>query len=311
MLPTVLLLAPMPDFLTEMLTPVCQWHSAVPLPENEELINRHAATTRGLVIFGATTLTEALLDRFPALEIISVFGVGYDGVPISYCKARGIRVSNTPDVLTDDVADIAVALVLMTSRGLMRANRFLHNGDWHAGAFPLTHCLRGKVAGILGLGRIGQAIAQRLSAHGMQIHYHGRRPQEVPYTYWGSVQELAKQSDFLIVACPGGPETIRLVDAEVLTALGENGTLVNIARGSVVDETALMEALEAGRIRAAGLDVFEAEPHVPEALLRLPNVVALPHVGSGTWETRHAMARLCVDNLEAYLGGRGLLTPVC
>jgi lactate dehydrogenase-like 2-hydroxyacid dehydrogenase len=231
-------------------------------------------------------------------------------VPIPWCQERGIRVTNTPDVLTDDVADIAVALVLMTSRRLVESNRYLHEGRWLGGAFPLAHALRGKVAGILGLGRIGKAIAQRLEAHGMKIAYHGRKPQNVPWSYFDDLKLLAAESDFLIVACPGGPQTQKLVNAEVLAALGPEGTLINIARGSVVDEAALISALEKGTIRTAGLDVFEDEPRVPAALMNCERAVLLPHVGSATHETRRAMANLVLDNLAAHFSGRELVTPV-
>jgi hydroxypyruvate reductase len=191
------------------------------------------------------------------------------------------------------------------------SNRHLHAGAWLRGAFPLAHALRGKVAGILGLGRIGKAIAQRLEAHGMKIAYHGRRPQSVPWAYCEDLAALAAESDFLIVACPGGPETRHLVNAEVLAALGGEGTLINIARGSVVDELALISALKAGTIRAAGLDVFEDEPRVPTELLACENAVLLPHVGSATHETRGGMAALVLANLAAQFAGRELITPVC
>jgi lactate dehydrogenase-like 2-hydroxyacid dehydrogenase len=201
-------------------------------------------------------------------------------------------------------------LVLMTSRRLIESNRFLHEGKWLRGAFPLAHALRGKVAGILGLGRIGKAIAQRLEAHGMKIAYHGRKPQNVSWSYFDDLEALAAESDFLIVACPGGPGTQKLVNADVLASLGSEGTLINIARGSVVDETALITALEQGTIRTAGLDVFEDEPRLPAALMNCERAVFLPHVGSATHETRHAMAGLVLDNLAAHFAGRALITPV-
>lgn len=298
--PEVLMAAPLPDFLRQPLEAaytVC------------DLANP-SANVRAIVPLGGTVLSTELLAGFPKLEIISVMGVGYDGVPIPWCKERGIRVTNTPDVLTDDVADIAVALVLMTSRRLVESNRYLHAEKWLGGAFPLAQALRGKVAGILGLGRIGKAIAQRLEAHGMQIAYHGRRPQNVPWSYFADLKALAAESDFLIVACPGGPETLHVVNADVLAALGPEGTLINIARGSVVDEAALITALEAGTIRTAGLDVFEDEPRVPTALMNCERAVFLPHVGSATHETRRAMANLVVENLAAHFAGRELITPV-
>ena len=298
--PEVLMAAPLPDFLRQPLEAayrVCD-------------MGNPSAEVRAIVPLGGTVLTTEQLARFPKLEIISVMGVGYDGVPIPWCKERGIRVTNTPDVLTDDVADIAVALVLMTSRRLVESNRHLHEGKWLKGAFPLAHALRGKVAGILGLGRIGKAIAQRLEAHGMKIAYHGRKPQNVPWSYFDDLKALAAESDFLIVACPGGPETLKIVNAEVLSALGPEGTLINIARGSVVDESALIAALETGSLRTAGLDVFEDEPRVPAALMSCERAVLLPHVGSATHETRRAMAGLVLDNLAAHFAGRELVTPV-
>lgn len=266
---------------------------------------------RGIVMAGSSVAPVALLEQLPKLEIVSVIGVGYDGVPVDWCRAHGIRVTNTPDVLTEDVADIASALVLMTSRRLIAANRYLHAGTWAQGQFPLAHALRGKLAGIVGLGRIGKAIAHRLEAHGMRIAYHGRTRQEVSWEFFESLIEMARAVDFLTVACPGGAATKHLINAEVLAALGAEGTLINIARGSVVDEAALIAALQSGTIRGAGLDVFEQEPQVPEALIQCDNAVLLPHLGSGTFETRREMARLVVENLAAHFGGRPLLTPVC
>lgn len=290
---------PLPAFLVD------------PLLRNHTLADSPSADVSALVVPGGYTVTPDFIDQLPQLQIISVFGVGYDGVPIAHCRDCGIRVTNTPDVLTEDVADIATALVLMTSRRLAAAERFTREGQWPRGAFPLAHALRGKTAGILGLGRIGKAIAHRLSAHGLEIAYHGRQPQDVPHRYCSSLIELAETSDFLIIACPGGPETKQLIQADILSALGPDGTLINIARGSVVDEGALIQALKSGTIRAAGLDVFENEPHLPAALLSCENVVLLPHVGSATHETRQAMAQLVIDNLTAHFADQPLLTPVC
>jgi lactate dehydrogenase-like 2-hydroxyacid dehydrogenase len=219
-------------------------------------------------------------------------------------------VTNTPDVLTDDVADIAVALVLMTSRRLVQANRLLHADRWNEGTSKLTGKVSGKRAGIVGLGRIGKAIAHRLSAFGMSIGYHGRKPQDVPYAFHASLNDLAAWSDFLIVACPGGEGTRHLINAEVLAALGAKGTLINIARGSIVDETALVAALSDGVIATAGLDVFEFEPRLPAELLAMGHVTLLPHIGSATRETRGDMAQLVLDNLAAHFSGQPLVTPV-
>ncbi|MBL9133332.1 MAG: 2-hydroxyacid dehydrogenase [Verrucomicrobiaceae bacterium] len=302
--PEVLVAAPLPDFLRQPLEEAYVCHELA-------TVEPHLSKIRAVIPLGGTVLTNSLLERLPALEIVSVMGVGYDGVPVPWCRERGIRVTNTPDVLTDDVADIAVALVLMTSRRLVESNRHLHDGKWLGGAFPLAHAVRGKVAGILGLGRIGKAIAHRLEAHGMKIAYHGRKPQNVPWAYFDDLKALAAESDFLIVACPGGPETQKIVNAAILTALGPEGTLINIARGSVVDEAALITALESGTIRTAGLDVFEDEPRVPAKLMNCERAVLLPHVGSATHETRRAMAGLVLENLAAHFAGRDLITPVC
>lgn len=298
-MPTILLPVPLPAFLVD------------PLRAAHNITDTASADVRGLIVPGGFTVHESLLSSLPGLEIISVFGVGYDGVPMILCQQRGIRVTNTPDVLTEDVADIATALVLMTSRRLGEAERHARASCWPKGAFPLAHALRGKTAGILGLGRIGKAIAHRLSAHGMQIAYHGRQPQAVEYRYCASLNELAQISDHLIVACPGGGDTRHMIDGGVLCALGRSGTLINIARGSVVQETALIHALKTGVIRAAGLDVFENEPHIPAELMTCENAVLLPHIGSATRETRGEMARLVVENITAHFAGTPLLTPVC
>lgn len=309
--PHLLVLAPLPEFLREPLRERFACHELHAERDKEGFLRSHGAIMRAVVGLGGTNYDEAVLRQLPALEIIAVNGVGYDGVPLAYCQERGIRVTNTPDVLTEDVADIALALVLMTSRKLAAANRFLHSGAWQRGQFELATKPGGKRAGIFGLGRIGTAIAWRLAQLGMEIGYHGRTLQEeAPFDYFASLTGLAEWCDFLIVACPGGPGTKHLVNAEVLAALGAQGTLINIARGSIVDEAALVDALQRGTVKAAGLDVFADEPHVPEALLSMENVVLLPHVGSGTHETRRAMADLVVRNLEAHFAGEPLLTPV-
>ncbi|MBB5038590.1 2-hydroxyacid dehydrogenase [Prosthecobacter dejongeii] len=309
-LPAVLLLAPLPEFLLQPLRQVCTCHDYFHAADPAALLAEVGPEIRAIAMGGGSLAPISLLQQLPALEILSVFGVGYDGVPLAYCQERGLRVTNTPDVLTDDVADIAMALVLMTSRRLGEAERFARAGQWPQGSFPLAHALRGKRAGIVGLGRIGKAIAQRLSAHGLSISYYGRHAQAVDYRFEPNLHALAAEVDFLIVACPGGEGTRHLIDASVLAALGASGTLINIARGSIVDEVALISALEQGTIRTAGLDVFENEPHLPPALCQHEKVVLLPHLGSGTHEARLAMAQLCVGNLAAHFAGQPLLTPV-
>lgn len=260
-----------------------------------------------------TRIDGAFIDSFPNLEIIANFGVGYDAVDAAHAGRRGIMVTNTPDVLTEEVADTTIGLLINTVRELSRAETYLRAGRWAAeGNYPLTRLtLRGRRAGIFGLGRIGKAIARRLEAFGLTIAYHNRRPvPEFAYPYFPSLRELAENVDTLVVAAPGGAETEKAVNADVLAALGKNGVLVNIGRGSTVDEEALVRALSDGTIAAAGLDVFAHEPSVPQALLDLPNAVVLPHVGSASIATREAMADLVVDNLRSWFGEGRALTPV-
>jgi lactate dehydrogenase-like 2-hydroxyacid dehydrogenase len=254
---------------------------------------------------------EALLARLPALEIVASFGVGYDNVDAIAAAARGIVVTNTPGVLDDEVADLTIGLLLATLRQIPQADRFLREGRWLAGNFPLSPTLRGRRVGILGLGNIGKAIARRLEAFDVSVAYHGRSPQpDVRYPWHPTPVALAAASDVLIAIVPGGAGTRHLVDAQVLAALGPNGILINVARGSVVDETALIAALQSGTILAAGLDVYADEPRVPDALLAIPNLVLLPHIGSGSEFTRAAMGQLVVDNLATWFSTGKPITPV-
>lgn len=265
-----------------------------------------------LVVSGGVVLDPALVERLPKLKLIAVHGVGYEGVDVAHATARGVAVTNTPDVLTEDVADLALGLILSVLRGLPAAERMLRAGDWaRGGRAPLTRRATGLRYGVLGLGRIGRAIAARLEPFAGEIAYHSRRPVEgVAYRYATDPVALAQSVDVLVVATPGGAGTRGLVDAAVLAALGSEGVLINIARGEVVDQAALVEALETGRLGAAGLDVFDGEPVVPQALLDHPRCVLTPHVGSATVEARTAMADLVIANLKAGLAGEPLLTPV-
>ena len=308
--PDIIVTAPLPPFLYEPLKADYRCHDYVQAADKAAFLAAVADKVRELIQDGGTVTPTTLLNALPALEIISVFGVGYDGVPVDYCKARGLKVTNTPDVLTDDVADVAVALVMMTGRGFVRLNRFVQAGEWLKRAPELTTKLAGWTVGILGLGRIGKAIAERVSAMKMNVAYTGRKPQDVPYRFIPDLEALAAASDFLVVACPGGAATKNIVDARVLAALGKKGTLVNIARGSIVDEPALVAALQAGTIKAAGLDVFADEPSIPQPLYAMDNVVLLPHVGSATRETRQAMGDLCKANLDAWFAGKPLPTLI-
>src|SRR6187455_1532066 len=270
-----------------------------------------APRIRAISASGESKVPRELIAQLPKLEIISVFGVGYDGVDVAAARERGVAVTNTPDVLNDEVADLAIGLVLAVSRRIPQADRYVREGKWTNGPMPLARKVSGARLGIVGLGRIGNAIAKRAEAFDMTIAYTSRnaRP-ESSYRYLPSAEALAAEVDFLVVITPGGAGTRKLIDAKVLKALGKDGYLINVARGSVVDEAALIEALQNGTIAGAGLDVFENEPNVPAALAALDNVVLTPHVGSATWETRHAMGDLAFGNLVAHFAGKPLLSPV-
>src|SRR5580658_9690532 len=280
-------------------------------PNPDVWLAKWAPRVRAIALAGHVWADEAYLSRFPNLEIISSFGVGYDHIDAKAAARLGIIATNTPGVLDDEVADTALGLVLMAVRQLPQAERYLRAGLWPKGAYPLTPSLRDRTVGIIGLGRIGKAIAQRVSAFGLDVVYHGRHPQaDVAYGYYPSLVDMAKASDVLIVVAPGGPATRHIINAEILEALGPDGVLINVARGSLVDEKALIEALRSGKILAAGLDVFENEPSVPQELIALDNAVLLPHVGSASVKTRRAMAQCVVDNLFAWADGKPPLTPV-
>jgi lactate dehydrogenase-like 2-hydroxyacid dehydrogenase len=308
--PDIIVTAPLPPFLYDPLKADYRCHDYYAATDKDRLLATGGRDVRGLVQGGGTVTPTTLLDQLSKLEIISVFGVGYDGVPVDYCRKRGIKVTNTPDVLTDDVADVAVALIMMTGRGFARLERFVRAGEWEKRSVELTTKLAGRRVGILGLGRIGKAIASRVSAMGMDVAYTGRKPQDVSYRFLADLRSLAADSDFLVVACPGGAATRNLVNADVLAALGKKGILINIARGSIVDEPALVKALQDHTIKGAGLDVFADEPHVPAPLMTMDHVVLLPHVGSATHETRKAMGDLCKANLDAWFAGKGVLTLI-
>ena len=282
------------------------WEAA----DKKDFVQKHKSA-RGLATFGPLSVDGKFMDQFPKLEIVSNFGVGVDAINLDDAKSRGIIVTNTPDVLNDCVADTALALVLMTLRKFPQSEAYLRAGQWAAkGPYPLTASAGGKTLGILGLGRIGEAIAKRAEACGMKIRYHNRRKKDVAHPYDPDPVALAKNSDVLMVVTPGGPETLGIINAKVLDALGPQGYLVNIARGSVVDEPVLLRYLQEKRIAGAGLDVFADEPRVPPAFLTLDNAVLLPHVGSATVETRKAMGDLQIENLRRHFSGQPVLTRV-
>jgi lactate dehydrogenase-like 2-hydroxyacid dehydrogenase len=279
----------------------------------ERLTPEVAAKIRGMAITYNTVRGDArTLARFPKLEIVSSFGVGYDHVDAAYARDHNIMVTNTPDVLTEEVADIAMGLLLATVREFIKADKYLRSGLWHAQQYPLSvGSLRDRKVGMVGMGRIGQAIARRIEAARVPVVYHTRNP--VPglsYQHFPDLIEMVKAVDTLVVIVPGGPGTAKMINAEVMKALGPRGVIINVARGTVVDEQALIQALKSGTILAAGLDVFEREPHVPDELKSMDNVVLLPHIGSASVVTRNAMDQLVVDNLKAWFAGKPPLTPV-
>jgi lactate dehydrogenase-like 2-hydroxyacid dehydrogenase len=281
-------------------------------PDAEAWLAEWAPRLRAVASSGHQFPIDAtFMSRLPHLEIVASFGVGYEHVDAKWAAERGVIVTHTPGVLDDEVADTAMALTLMAVRCLPQAERFLRAGEWLQSSFPLTASLRGATMGVLGLGRIGKAIARRAEGFGLNVVYHGRKPQpDVPHRFYPSLIEMAKASNILIAAAPGGEATRHIVDADVLRALGGDGVFVNISRGSLVDEAALIEALRTGTILAAGLDVFENEPHVPAELIALDNAVLLPHVGSASFKTRRAMGECVAANLFAWAEGKPPLTPV-
>ncbi|WP_187371454.1 2-hydroxyacid dehydrogenase [Methylobacterium oryzihabitans] len=306
----LLLLRPMMPLVTDTLDRLFTLHRGDLAQDKDRVLAELGPRIRGMAV-SHVQVDGALLDRLPNLEIVANFGVGYDTIDAAECGRRGVTVTNTPDVLTDEVADLALGLLLATLRQIPQSDRYLRQGRWLDKPFPLTGTLRGRKVGILGLGRIGRAVAHRLVAFGAPVAYHGRRRQDdVPYEYHPTLLGLAKAVDVLIVVAPGGPETRNIVDREVLAALGPEGVLVNVARGTLVDEDALAAALADGTIQSAGLDVFADEPRVPQALIAQEHTVLLPHVGSASTHTRNAMGQLVIDNLVSWFSGKGPVTPV-
>jgi hydroxypyruvate reductase len=311
MKPDIVIIGPMYPACEERLDREFTAHRLWQSTDCEAFLRGVAERARGVALYAPHGCTTSVIEGLPRLEIIACMGAGVDKIDLACAKARGVRVTNTPDVVTDDTADIALTLLLASERRISEADRFVRRGDWLKGEHPFGRALRNRKVGIVGLGRIGQAIAGRCEAFGMQIAYYGpRRKAEVAYPYFADPAALADWAEILVVAAPGGAATQHLVDRAVIDALGPEGTLINIARGSVVDEQALVEALASGRLGRAGLDVYADEPNIPEALLAMDNVVLSPHTGSATHDTRRAMGDLTVDNLLAHFAGRPLLTPV-
>lgn len=309
--PTVLLPSTMPAVVVEQLASRYELVELTKVENPDQVLSDCAGQVRAVATQGVT-IDRAFMQALPNLQIVANFGVGYDKVDAQAAAELGIIVTNTPDVLNAEVADTTIALLLMTIRQLAQADQHVRQGLWPAGAFPLTpSSLQGRSIGIVGMGRIGEAIAHRLESFGVAISYHARNGRDhLAYPYFDDLVALARAVDTLVVIVPGGPATHHMINAEVLGALGSNGILINVARGSVVDEQALIKALEDKVIYSAGLDVFENEPAVPQALIDMEHVVLLPHVGSASEPTRNAMSQLVVDNIIAWLENGTVITPV-
>lgn len=306
----VVLVVPVHPPTDALLRSTYQTHAWFAASDKEAFL-REVVHCEVAVTSGSSGIRAALMERLPALRLVACFGVGVDGVDLDYARAHGIQVTNTPEVLTEEVADFALALLLSTLRQVPQADRHVREGQWLEAAFPLTGSLRDRRVGIVGMGRIGQAIARRCSAFGVPVAYHGPAPKPgLGYAYFDSALALAQACDVLIAACRGGAQTAGLVSREVMKALGPQGCLINVSRGSVVDQNALVELLNDGSLGCAGLDVFDDEPRVPAPLVACPRVVLTPHMASGSHTTRAAMGRLTLDNVAAYMAGRPLLTPV-
>ncbi|MGO3132217.1 MAG: 2-hydroxyacid dehydrogenase [Alcaligenes sp.] len=308
----ILQACPLPPPLAAKLPSLCQTELLSDAPDQAAFLRERGGEFTVLITTGTQGADKALIDALPNLQAICSLGVGYDAIDLDAVRARGVMLSNTPDVLNDCVADLAIGLLIDVVRGISASDRHVRRGDWpRVGPTMPSTRVSGKRLGMLGMGRVGQVIARRAIGFNMEIRYHTRTAKpELPWQHEPSLIALAQWCDFLIVACPGSPETFHLVSAEVLKALGPNGYLVNVARGSVVDEQALVAALGSGQLGGAGLDVFENEPEVPAQLLSNERVVVLPHVGSATRETRAAMCQLVLSNVEGFLSEGRLVTPV-
>jgi lactate dehydrogenase-like 2-hydroxyacid dehydrogenase len=311
--PDVLLVGARKPVLIGGLEPKVNLHYLLEAKDRDAFINSIGDKIRAIAIaYTANKVDAAFLQKFPKLEQVSSFGVGYDHIDAKWAGEHGIMVTNTPDVLNEEVADTALGLLLSTVRHLPQAEKYLRAGNWPKhGDYQLTPSMRDRKAGILGMGRIGKAIAKRLDAFGVPVVYHSRNPQAgVAYKYYPKLLDMARDVDTLMVIVPGGAATQNMINAEVLKALGPNGILINMARGSVVDEPALIEALKNRTIYSAGLDVFAKEPQVPKELMEMDHIVLFPHLGSSTEVTRAAMDQLVVDNILAWAAGKPPLTPV-
>ena len=310
-MPDLLQIAMLPPDLIERLGRDFTIHDFIDPKNPEQVLNEIGPRIRGILASGIRGPQADLIGRLDQLEIIASFSVGFDATDVATAQRRGVIVTHTPEVLTGDVADLAMAFILMAPRRIGEAERFLRTGSWRHRRMDLGTTVKGQRLGILGLGRIGKAVARRAVVFGIHVNYHDIKPMgDLPYRSYPSILDLAEASDMLLVACEGGAATRGLVDTKVLEALGPNGFLINTARGTIVDQSALITALKDGRIAGAALDVFDGEPRVPAELMEMDNVVLTPHIASSTHETRRAMGDLVYDNIRAHFDGKPVLTPV-
>ncbi len=310
-MPDLLLIGDATDDMIDQARRAFTIHSAAKIDDLPNWLAQNGSAVTHILTNGHDGVPPVIMAGLPNLQMISCYGVGYDAIDAGKAAQRGIMVTHTPDVLNAEVASTALMLMLACFREFLRDEAYVRSGEWERrGNAPLTRSLDNRTIGILGMGRIGREIAAKLGPWNPTILYHARSPKDVPFQYVGDLADMARRADVLVCITPGGAATKHLVDAEVIDALGPGGTLINVSRGTVVDEAAMIDALETGRLGWAGLDVFEFEPHVPERLRDLKNVVLLPHVGSATIETRAAMGALTVDNLLQHLKDGTVLTPV-
>jgi lactate dehydrogenase-like 2-hydroxyacid dehydrogenase len=306
----LLMMGPMYPKTLQVLDDTYTTHKVWLAPDRDAFLASVADKTVAVATSGTKGIDDATMAKLPKLKLIAHFGVGVDSIDTEAAKRRGIAVTNTPDVLTDDVADIAMGLLIATVRKMVVGDRYVRDGKWPKGPMPLAESLQGKTLGVVGMGRIGRAIAQRAEAFRLKIAYQGpNQKRDVSWPYFADPVALAKEVDFLVAACPGGDATKGIVSRAVMEALGPTGVVVNISRGSVIDEPAMIELLQQGKLGGAGLDVFVDEPRVPEAFFSMENVVLQPHVGSATHPTRQAMGQLQIDNLANFFAGKPLKTP--
>ena len=306
----LLIMSQMPEFLISLFDETYNTHKFWLSDDKKEFLSKIKNEVDAIAVMGGTIISPELMKSMPKLKIIGCYGVGYDAIDVDFAQANGIKVTNTPEVLNDEVADTAISLMLAVYKKIIDAEKFARNNLWINGEFPLSRKFSGTKLGIVGMGRIGKSIAKRAEGFDCKISYHSRNKKDVAYKYFDNIAKLAEEVDTLCVITPGGKETEKLVSLEVLKSLGKKGVIINVARGSVIDQDAMIHCLKENLIAGAGLDVYNNEPNIPKELIELNNTVLLPHIGSATIETRRAMGQLVFDNVAAYFAGKELITPV-